>query len=96
MKKNIENLGNNQTVIFETNEEGNKKVFFSYNSLIAEWKDGSLTLGIDWDYSKTTLKYLYIFLRTYTNTKYKSKKEIEKAIKENEIKINEEFKHIKK
>jgi hypothetical protein len=40
--------------------------FQSYNSLIAKYTcvDGNmvLTLGSDWDYSVTTLKYLYIWL----------------------------------
>jgi hypothetical protein len=43
-----------------------KTVFQSYNSTIAEInKNGQLTLGIDWDYSRTTLKHLYLFLEYY-------------------------------
>ena len=43
-----------------------KTVFQSYQSEIAEIdKNGNLTLGIDWDYSRTTLKHLYLFLNNY-------------------------------
>jgi len=39
-------------------------IFQSYNSLIADHRpDGSIVLGEDWDYSNTTRKYLYQFLR---------------------------------
>ncbi len=40
--------------------------FQSYNSEIANIdKKGNLILGIDWDYSNTTLKHLYLFLNDY-------------------------------
>ena len=39
----------------------------SYNSLVAKVENGVLTLGRDWDYSKTTMKHLYLFLDEYTN-----------------------------
>lgn len=40
--------------------------FQSYNSIIANIdKNGTLNLGNDWDYSKTTLKHLYLFLEDY-------------------------------
>lgn len=40
--------------------------FQSYNSIIASIdKNGTLNLGNDWDYSKTTLKHLYLFLIDY-------------------------------
>ena len=41
--------------------------FQSYNSLIAIYnrEEKRLTLGYDWDYSRTTQKYLYQFLRNY-------------------------------
>lgn len=42
--------------------------FQSYNSIIAKIdKKGTLTLGDDWDYSKTTLKHLYLFINDYFN-----------------------------
>lgn len=44
----------------------NKTVFQSYDSTIAEINgDGKLKLFADWDYSRTTLKHLYLFLHDY-------------------------------
>lgn len=43
-----------------------KIVFQSYNSTCAIInEDGDLILGYDWDYSKTTMKHLYLFLDEY-------------------------------
>ncbi len=42
-----------------------KNIFQSYESTIAIIENGSLTLGRDWDYSKTTSKHLYLFLNDY-------------------------------
>lgn len=41
--------------------------FQSYNSLIASINKnkGTLTLGVDWDYSNTTMKHLYMFIDDY-------------------------------
>lgn len=46
-------------------EDDKKTIFQSYDSIIAifDKKTRDLTLGCDWDYSRTTLKHLYIFLR---------------------------------
>ena len=45
---------------------GNDKItiFQSYDSIIAivDKDNKTLTLGCDWDYSRTTLKHLYIFI----------------------------------
>ena len=60
----VENFYNkNQFVIFG----GDAMVTFqSYNSIIAKIdKKGTLFLGNDWNYSKTTLKHLYLFLNDY-------------------------------
>ena len=44
--------------------DGNTTVFQSYNSIIARSDNGSVTLDSKaLDYSRTTSKYLYIFLR---------------------------------
>ena len=48
----------------------NKVVFQSYQSIICVidyTKEGAekITLGRDWDYSNTTMKYLHKFLRDY-------------------------------
>lgn len=46
----------------------NKIVFQSYNSTIAEINgDGKLKLFIDWDFSHTTMKHLYLFINDYLN-----------------------------
>lgn len=60
----VEQLENkNQFVILGNNGEIE---FQSYNSRIAKIdKSGTLELSIRWDYSKTTLKHLYIFLEKY-------------------------------
>lgn len=60
----VENFYNkNQFIIFG----GDAMVTFqSYNSVIAKIdKNGTLTLGCDWNYSKTTLKHLYLFISDY-------------------------------
>lgn len=61
----INNNGNgavNQFVI--TTKDG---IYFqSYDSMIARYKDGRLTITPRWDYSNTTRKHFYIFLRDYT------------------------------
>lgn len=53
----------NQFIIFG----GDAMVTFqSYNSIIANIDNrGTLNLGNNWDYSKTTLKHLYLFLNDY-------------------------------
>jgi hypothetical protein len=55
----ISQLANNQFVI-NTN---NGVYFQSYKSVVAHIsRDGTITLGDDWDYSRTTKKYLSRFL----------------------------------
>lgn len=46
---------------------GKDDIYFqSYQSTIARIdSNGILTLGIDWDYSRTTMKHLYLFLSDY-------------------------------
>lgn len=60
----VKQLGNkNQFIILGDNGEIE---FQSYDSRIAKInKSGSLELSSRWDYSKTTLKHLYIFLDKY-------------------------------
>ena len=60
----VQNFYNkNQFIIFG----GDAIVTFqSYNSIIAKIdKNGTLFLGNDWNYSKTTLKHLYLFINDY-------------------------------
>ena len=55
-------------------------IFFqSYNSIIAKVKSGKIILdGYYWNYSKTTSKYLFMFLNM-------NRKEVLEKIKNNEI-----------
>ena len=63
----VKNLENKNQFVIENEKEG-KYYFQSYESLIAEINEkGELILGQDWDYSRTTLKHLYIFLDEYKN-----------------------------
>ena len=55
--------------------DGNTVVFQSYDSTIARIEGGVLVLGSDWDYSKTTLKHLYLFLSDYRNNIYGNQNE---------------------
>lgn len=43
------------------------RLFQSYKSLVAIYdkKERQLILGCDWDYSNTTLKHLYLFIKDY-------------------------------
>ena len=73
---------------------GDSKVIFqSYDSTICivEYKNGEIhiTLGKHWDYSKTTSKYLYQFLRAECGMLNLNKKVIEDAIKNGKIAYNE-------
>lgn len=78
------NIANNQVVVIEDN----KKMFFSYGSYIASYEYNdvnntyTLTLTSLYDYSKTTSKYLKVFLQDYCNLYYKDTKELKKLINE--------------
>lgn len=50
----------NQTIV----HEADKRSFFSYDTLIAtdDYEAGTTTLTNDWNYSKTTTKYLARYL----------------------------------
>lgn len=62
----VQNFYNkNQFIIFG---EDAIVTFQSYNSIIAKIdKNGTLLLDNDWNYSKTTLKHLYLFINDYFN-----------------------------
>lgn len=62
----LRTIKNNQNVICENGTY----TFFSYGSQIAKItnkKNNNLTFTTSWDYSQTTLKYLYVFLEQYKN-----------------------------
>lgn len=65
-------------------------VFQSYDSNIAFIDNkGKITLGYYWDYSATTRKHLYSFLRKYSEyNAINSKKAVERLIKSGEIIYN--------
>lgn len=79
----------NQFIIFV--DDG--VMFQSYDSNIAfidRW--GKITIGYYWDYSATTRKHLYSFLRKYSKfVLINSKKEVEKLIRSGDIVYNPEF-----
>ena len=77
------NAVRNQFVI----TEGNTTAFQSYNSRICEIVkpcgmgfDTLVRFGCDWDYSRTTTKHLYNFLRQNGLEILASKKDVEEAI----------------
>ena len=78
------NIANNQIIVIEDN----KKMFFSYGSYIASYEYNdvnntyTLTLTSLYDYSKTTSKYLKVFLQDYCGFHYKDTKELKKLINE--------------
>lgn len=100
----VQNFKNkNQYVL----EDKKNLQFQSYNSTVAsiDKKNGNLILGIDWNYSQTTVKYLFMFLLENINIlnektkKYffnfkdikNKKKYIEKLIDEKIIKYDDKL-----
>ena len=83
-------------------ENENEIILQSYESDVAriDKKNNVLEFGVDWDYSRTTLKNLYLFLADYANilmnskevlkffTMSNKKKYLQKLIDKKEIKIN--------
>ena len=81
MKNLVTTLAKNQTVIEE--RATGKKEFYSYDSLIATIENNTITLDQKlWKFSQTTTKYLCKFLG------YRSKKNIEEAIKNGLFKLS--------
>ena len=86
----IENLtsskGNNIANQFKVIANG-KTFFQSYQSVVASVDNmtGKVELYKDWDYSKTTSKYLYRFLAECGHRSLYNKKAIEAAIKSGEV-----------
>lgn len=65
MINNNDNPAANQFVIYAEH----KKIFQSYDSIIAivDYEKKTVTLGEDWNYSKTTGKHRNIFFKDYVN-----------------------------
>jgi len=85
----VKQFYNENQFIIESTE---KTVFQSYDSTIAVVEGQSLTLGKDWDYSKTTLKHLYKFMYEYAYHHYRmvmfsgnKRKEIQRLIDDGTI-----------
>jgi len=56
--------------------------FQSYQSVVCKLDGINIVLSSDWDYSKTTMKHLYMFFRQYGYYNLSSAKEVRNAIKE--------------
>jgi hypothetical protein len=70
---------------FCINDDKGTITFYSYNSQIADYKDGNLILyGSMWDYSNTTRKHFYQWLKDNTPFNPSCKKEMLKLIRIND------------
>ena len=76
------NAAANQFVIYDN--DGNC-TFQSYRSTIATIKGDKVELYRDWDYSNTTRKHLYIFLRDFAQLNVRSKADLLAHIKNGTI-----------
>lgn len=95
----VEQFYNKNQFIIEDEESG--KIYFqSYESIVAIWDKTSqtLTLGRDWDYSKTTSKHLYLFIddccfvKDFNIDSKTKKQDIQKLIDKGIIKYDENLK----
>ncbi len=70
----------------------NKTYFQSYGSVVAsiDKATGKVELYKDWDYSNTTRKHLYQFLRDSGRRDLYNKKQVEMAIKTGAVSYREE------
>jgi len=59
--------------------------FQSYESVVCKLDGNNIVLSDDWDYSNTTRKHLYMFLRQNGYYNLSSAKDIRKAIKEKRV-----------
>lgn len=88
IKVRVQQLENkNQFIIYCKDENKNICAFQSYATLIAMWSYSDHKLYINWsmfDYSKTTLKHLKIFVNNYTTFDYENKQQFTKLILNNE------------
>lgn len=98
MRLQIENLvnDNNNHAVNQFVVKLNGNVFYqSYDTVIAKKdKEGKITLCADWNYSKTTKKHLYIWLRDNTSFRYvENEKDVIDAINNGLIKVVETLKY---
>ena len=86
--KNLVNDLNNHAVNQFIVEYKNKVWFQSYDTIIAVKKtDGSVIISEDWNYSKTTRKHLYIWLRDYAHFYVSSYEDVVDLINRHEIQV---------
>lgn len=76
----VESMANNQYII----KTDNAIKFQSYGTPIASIEDGKISVTTDWDYSRTTSKYLYRFIEMFAGVKH-NKKSLQKAIDDGTI-----------
>lgn len=87
----INRNGNATTNQFEIFNNGNI-VFQSYSTLIAKVDDnGYLYVTKYWDYSKTTMKHLWIFLECHGWSAISNPKEMRKALKDGVVTLVDSF-----
>lgn len=81
------NTAKNQAVMIINTEDNHMEVFQSYDSLICkvDYNKKQIVVSNKWDYSITTLKYFYQFLREYVGIDSSCKKSIESAFKGRKI-----------
>ena len=79
------NANANQFII----KDDNGNTFFqSYESIVCKIdKENKVTLGEDWNFSNTTSKHLYTFLKQNGHSEIADRKSILKAIKNGVIKV---------
>ena len=87
VKVRVRQLENKNQFVIDYNNAGDPHFsivcFQSYATLIALWDQKEKILYINWsmyDYSKTTLKHLKIFINNYTSFDYESKNQFTKLI----------------
>ena len=61
--------------------------FQSYNSVVCKLDGKNVILSSNWDYSNTTRKHLYIFLRQNGYYNLSTAKEVRKAIENKEVTV---------
>ena len=64
----VSDSGNSIANQFVITGDNGEVTFQSYNSIIVKKENGKITLGRDWDCSRTTSKYRNRFLREDTKT----------------------------
>lgn len=76
-------LDKSRKAIVITDDYDDSAMLFSYDTFICKLVSGQLVQVSDyWDYSRTTMKHLKMFIDKYARFNYVDKKEFEKRIEE--------------